>query len=57
MAGWARKLALILLLVVTLALAAFALFIILENTRPLHPEKFRDRVYSALPIADTKDLA
>ncbi|WP_293328733.1 hypothetical protein [Parvibaculum sp.] len=57
MVGWARKLALILLLVVTLALAAFALFVILENTRPLHPEKFRDRVYSALPIADTKDLA
>ncbi len=57
MTGWARKLALILLLVVTLALAAFALFVILENTRPLHPEKFRDRVYSALPIADTKDPA
>ncbi len=57
MAGWARKLALILSLIVTLALAAFALFVILENTRPLHPERFRDRVYSALPIADTKDLA
>ena len=57
MAGWRRKLALALLLIVTLVLAAFAMFLILENMRPLHPERFRDRVYSALPFTDTKDFA
>ena len=57
MAGWRRRLGLALLLVVTLALALFAMFVILENTRPLHPERFRDRVFSALPIADMKDRA
>ena len=56
MPGWGRKLGLALLTVVTLALAAFALFLILENMRPLNPERFRDRVYSALPVADTKDF-
>lgn len=54
MSGWGRKLGLTLLIVVTLALAAFTLFVILENTRPLHPERFRDRVYSAVPAADMK---
>ena len=57
MAGWRRRLGLSVLIALMLALAAFSLFVILENTRPLEVERLRTPGLSGLSAPQMKDRA
>jgi len=57
MASWRRRLGLAVLVVMTFVLAGFALFVILENTRPLEPERLRTPGFSGLLAPQMKDRA